>query len=243
MCSLFEKVLFNGYKAMKSKYFQMSSSFVLLTHNVHRIYYQYAPDRLSACPVTIHALLHIADCIEGASPVWATWTFPTERHCGSLTPAVMSRRFPFASIDRHVTEVTQLTQIKMFHRLDDALSLQAPSHTVAGQFSDPNCNVFHALSSTIDCLSSIHRSNLRTAASLQRWTYYRLCFPKDCGMSGHKIQSVGRTNSTSLREGKNQTVRQSETTWRRGHHERFDACSSRRRPPRCKLHTGECLQH
>jgi hypothetical protein len=103
------------------------------------IYYQYNPDRLSACPVTVHALLHIADSIEASGPVWASWAFPTERYCGSLTPAIKSRRYPFPSIDRHVTEVAQLTQIKMFHCLEDVLSLQAPKHRIADQFSDPEC--------------------------------------------------------------------------------------------------------
>jgi hypothetical protein len=103
------------------------------------IYYQYNPDRLSACPVTVHALLHIADSIEASGPVWASWAFPTERYCGSLTPAIKSRRYPFPSIDRHVTEVAQLTQIKMFHCLEDVLSLRALKHRIADQFSDPEC--------------------------------------------------------------------------------------------------------
>jgi hypothetical protein len=94
------------------------------------------------CLITIHALLHIADTIEALGPVWATWAFPMERYCGSLTPAVKSRRFPFPSIDRYVTELAQLTQVKMFHRLEDVLSLRAPKGVIAGQFSDPACKYF-----------------------------------------------------------------------------------------------------
>jgi|ERR1700692_2115219 len=103
------------------------------------MYYQYSPDRLSTCPLTIHALLHIADSIEASGPMWAYWAFPTERHCGSLTPAIRSRRFPFPSIDRYLTEVAQLRQIKMYHRLHDELSLEPPKHDVAGMLSDPGC--------------------------------------------------------------------------------------------------------
>jgi hypothetical protein len=103
------------------------------------MYYQYSPDRLSTCTVTIHALLHIADSIEAAGPMWAYWAFPMERYCGSLTPSIRSRRFPFPSIDRHVTEVAQLTQIKMYHRLHDALSLRPPKLDVAASFSHPDC--------------------------------------------------------------------------------------------------------
>jgi len=108
-------------------------------NNIFRMYYQYSPSRLSTCTVTIHALLHIVDSIEAAGPMWAYWAFPMERHCGSLTPAIRSRRFPFPSIDRYVTEVAQLTQIKMYHQLHDALSLRPQKHNVAGLFSNPNC--------------------------------------------------------------------------------------------------------
>jgi hypothetical protein len=62
-----------------------------------------------------------------------------ERYCGSLVPAIQSRRFPFPSIDRYVTEVAQLTQIKTYHRLHDTLSLQAPKLNVAGMFSSRAC--------------------------------------------------------------------------------------------------------
>ena len=103
------------------------------------MYYQYSPDRLSTCLVTIHALLHIVDSIEASGPMWAYWAFPIERYCGSLTPAIRSRRFPFPSIDRHITELAQLSQIKMFHRLHDVLSLRAPKRDVTGRFSDPAC--------------------------------------------------------------------------------------------------------
>jgi hypothetical protein len=103
------------------------------------MYYQYEPDRLPTCTLTIHALLHIADGIEACGPVWAYWAFPMERHCGSLIPAIQSRRFPFPSIDRYVTEVAQLSQIKMYHRLQDALSLRSPKHDIAGSFADTSC--------------------------------------------------------------------------------------------------------
>jgi hypothetical protein len=89
--------------------------------------------------VTIHALLHIADSIEACGPVWAYWAFPTERHCGSLVPAIKSRRFPFPSLDRYITELAQLTQIKMQYNLEDVLSLQVPKRDMIGLFSNPDC--------------------------------------------------------------------------------------------------------
>ena len=111
----------------------------LCIDNMLRMYYQYLPDRLSTCVITIHALLHIADSIEASGPMWAYWAFPMECYCGSLVPAIRSRRFPFPSIDRYVTEVAQLMQIKMYHRLHDALSLQAPKLDFPVLFSSRAC--------------------------------------------------------------------------------------------------------
>jgi hypothetical protein len=71
--------------------------------------------------------------------MWAYWAFPMERYCGSLVPAIRSRRFPFPSIDRYVTEVAQLTQIKMNHHLHETLALQAPKLDVSGMFASDAC--------------------------------------------------------------------------------------------------------
>ena len=108
-------------------------------NNIPRMYYQYSVDRLPTCTVTIHALLHVADSIEAAGPMWAYWAFPMERYCGSLLPAIRSRRFPFPGIDRYVTEVAQLTQIKMNHCLHNALSFQAPKRDISGMFTTQAC--------------------------------------------------------------------------------------------------------
>lgn len=57
-------------------------------------------------------------------PVWCYWAFPMEHYCGSLLPAIKSRRFPFASIDRRVVELAQLFQIKMLYNLRARLDLR-----------------------------------------------------------------------------------------------------------------------
>ncbi|KAL7277981.1 hypothetical protein ACG7TL_007934 [Trametes sanguinea] len=79
------------------------------------LYYQYEPERLSTCPLTIHALLHIADSIIKTGPVWAAWAFPMERYCGALQPAIRSRRFPYASLNRYVVDHARLAQIKLLY--------------------------------------------------------------------------------------------------------------------------------
>ncbi|KDQ14851.1 hypothetical protein BOTBODRAFT_109517 [Botryobasidium botryosum FD-172 SS1] len=63
-----------------------------------RIFYQYDATRLSACPLTIHILLHIADGIEKIGPMWVYWCFALERHCGLLQRMVTSRSRPYESL-------------------------------------------------------------------------------------------------------------------------------------------------
>ncbi|KAI4293859.1 hypothetical protein K525DRAFT_213980 [Schizophyllum commune Loenen D] len=91
-----------------------------------KIYYQHDPDRVSACPLTIHALLHVADSIEYMGPVWCYWAFPMERYCGTLTPAINTRRFPYASLDRYVVERAQMEQINALYDVAAEMSLRPP---------------------------------------------------------------------------------------------------------------------
>ena len=51
------------------------------------LYYKHDPNRLSACPLTIHALLHIAWGIRVAGPVWTYWAYPMERHYSNRSEA------------------------------------------------------------------------------------------------------------------------------------------------------------
>jgi hypothetical protein len=105
-----------------------------------RLYYQYSPSRLSACPLTIHALLHVVDGMEAAGPVWTYWAFPTERFCGRLLPEIRSRRHPFSNIDNFVVASAKLSQIKIMYNLDQELSLRPKkAEVLRGSFSHPSC--------------------------------------------------------------------------------------------------------
>jgi hypothetical protein len=88
-----------------------------------RLYYQYSPSCLSACLLTIHALLHVVDGMEAAGPVWTYWAFPTEQFCGRLLPEIRSQRHPFSNIDNFIVASAQLSQIKIVYNLDEELSL------------------------------------------------------------------------------------------------------------------------
>jgi len=104
-----------------------------------RIYYQNSPDRVSTCPLTVHALLHIADSIEAMGPVWAYWAFPMERFCGKLLRHIKSRRHPFASIDSYITAVAQLEQIKNRYNAHDQLALLPPKEANSREFAFDEC--------------------------------------------------------------------------------------------------------
>ncbi|KAJ6528437.1 hypothetical protein B0H19DRAFT_969139, partial [Mycena capillaripes] len=50
--------------------------------------------------------------------------YPMERFCGSLLPAIKSRRHPWASIDRRILELAQLFQLKAVYSLASTLDLR-----------------------------------------------------------------------------------------------------------------------
>ncbi|KAJ7342463.1 hypothetical protein DFH08DRAFT_782878 [Mycena albidolilacea] len=116
----------------------LRTGFIAWVEEYERIYFQYDVSRMGVCPLTIHALLHIAAGIKFCGPVWCYWAFPMERFCGSIQPGIRSRRFPWASIDRYLVEVAQLTQIKTVYNVALELSLTAPAIDPQGSFSDPD---------------------------------------------------------------------------------------------------------
>jgi Transposase family tnp2 len=104
-----------------------------------RFYYQNSPKRVSTCPLTIHALLHIADGIKAMGPVWAYWAFPMERFCGKLLRCIKSRRHPFANLDSYITAVTQLTQIENRYNAHQHLALLPPKERNSREFAFVKC--------------------------------------------------------------------------------------------------------
>ncbi|KAJ7206884.1 hypothetical protein GGX14DRAFT_535429 [Mycena pura] len=116
---------------------EVRTGFIAWVRTYEDIYFQNDVERMSTCPLTIHALLHIAQGIKFCGPVWCYWAFPMERYCGSLQPGIRSRRFPWASIDRYVIETAQLTQIKTVYNVARELSLIAAPTDTPGSFKDP----------------------------------------------------------------------------------------------------------
>jgi hypothetical protein len=104
--------------------------------NLYRLYYENNPARLSACPLTIHGLLHIAWGIKVAGPVWTYWAYPMERHCNVLLQAIKSRRRPYASISSFVAATAQLDQIRLMYDLHEALHLDLGKNENIGLIHD-----------------------------------------------------------------------------------------------------------
>ena len=123
-----------GLRNMKSE------PLLFTSHGSHskryRLYYENNPTRLSACPLTIHGLLHIAWGIRVAGPVWTYWAYAMERHCNTLLQSIKSRRHPYASINSFVTATAQLNQIRLSYDLHEALSLDPDKEQYKGFVHD-----------------------------------------------------------------------------------------------------------
>ena len=111
---------------------------VILTYASTRFYFEDDPLRVAACPLTIHALLHIAPSIRIMGPMWTYWVFPIERFCGSILPNIKSRRYPYKNIDNYVAACAHLTQVSLLYGLQQELSFQPPS-IPGNNISIPGC--------------------------------------------------------------------------------------------------------
>lgn len=111
------------YRCSVTVFSRIRTGFEAWVVQYEKLYYQYDLDRLSACPLTVHALLHIADGIKAMGPVWAYWAFPIERFCGKLGKAIKSRRNPYTNLDNRLLLMVQMMQIKNMYGLHDTLRL------------------------------------------------------------------------------------------------------------------------
>ncbi|KAG8737100.1 hypothetical protein FRC12_017271 [Ceratobasidium sp. 428] len=82
-----------------------------------RLYYQYQDNRLSTCPLTIHALLHIPMYIRETGPLCNSWAFVMERFCGRLLPAVKNRTQPYEHLNNYISRRAQMQAACHIHGL------------------------------------------------------------------------------------------------------------------------------
>ena len=83
----------------------------ILVFTEYRIYYQFKSVCLSACPLTLHALLHIPNNIRNNGPPCMNWTFVMEHWCGSLLPVIKSRKKPFTSLALQQYQTAQYLEV------------------------------------------------------------------------------------------------------------------------------------
>ncbi|KAF8325832.1 uncharacterized protein EI90DRAFT_2931073 [Cantharellus anzutake] len=105
-----------------------------------RIYYQHNIERLSTCPLTVHALLHLADDIENNGPPCMNWTFVMERWCGRLLPAVKSRVYPYKSLTRR--QVAICKGLTLLHYNSDYSDIYIMLHHHNSHYSDVFISLF-----------------------------------------------------------------------------------------------------
>ncbi|KAF7335395.1 hypothetical protein MVEN_02192100 [Mycena venus] len=85
-------------------------------------------DRLCACPLVIHGMLHIVSDIRFCGPSWTTWTFYMERYCGFLKAGLRSRVYPWSNLNNRALNYTYLEQIGVRYDLSDELELYGRRH-------------------------------------------------------------------------------------------------------------------
>ena len=134
-----------GFAAWVMEYERSVSTCSAVTFGLklRRLYYQHQFHRLPACTMPVHALLHIADDIRQAGPVWCYWAFAMERYCGLLANSTKSRRDPFISLSRRIRDIEELKLIRLKYNLTDVLDLDK-TIVDAGQ-AYPQCTSFHRL--------------------------------------------------------------------------------------------------
>jgi hypothetical protein len=62
-----------------------------------------------------------------------------ERFCGSLLPAINTRKYPYRAIDRRIIELAQVTQIKNIYGLTELLDLSRKKKEERQGRLVPNC--------------------------------------------------------------------------------------------------------
>src|SRR5258707_364387 len=76
-------------------------------------------DHLSACPLTVHALLHIPNDIQNNGPPCMNWMFVMEHWCGLLLPAIKSWKKPFICLAFRQYQAAQYLEITNQYNLLD----------------------------------------------------------------------------------------------------------------------------
>lgn len=65
-------------------------------------------DRMPACTVNVHSILHLAEDVEHLGPACYFWQFPIERYCGIIKPMAKSKSLLDTSLANSLVERERL---------------------------------------------------------------------------------------------------------------------------------------
>ena len=68
-------------------------------------------DRISACPLTVHALIHLHNDTLHAGPLSRIWEYVTERFMGKIAQSVTSCQYPFSQLSKTVKKMEQVKMV------------------------------------------------------------------------------------------------------------------------------------
>ncbi|KIM19970.1 hypothetical protein M408DRAFT_311094 [Serendipita vermifera MAFF 305830] len=86
-------------------------------------YYRYEMDRISTCPLTIHAIIHLVSSTRHAGPLSRIWEYVTERFMGKIARSVTSRQYPFSQLSETVKKWEQVKVVAIRYGLEKELFL------------------------------------------------------------------------------------------------------------------------
>lgn len=79
--------------------------------------------RISTCPLTIHAIIHLISSTRHAGPLSRIWEFVTERYMGKIARSVTSRQYPFSQLAETIKKQEQIKTVAIKLGLEEELFL------------------------------------------------------------------------------------------------------------------------
>lgn len=82
-------------------------------------------------------------------PLWVYWCFVMEHFCGSLPPAVKSRKHPETNLANRLRDLAQNSQIELIYQLHDTMDLSNAHHEMTTGDCYANCKCISLVCLTI----------------------------------------------------------------------------------------------